>query len=338
MGDYIPPTPTLTPTLSLTSTPTPTLTSSSTSTPTPTLTSTPTQTLTSTPTQTPTLTSTSTPTPTLTSSQTPTLTSTPTPTPTLTSTATRTPTPTPTLTSTSTNTPTPTPTTSSAGSAPSGTLVTGATTTNVTTVAQSPFSGGGNAYKMTGSTTSYLSVAGQSGFAVGTGDYTVEWFQYDTGSGSFPRIFWYGTGPSFGHSQEGSAASRTCYIWPSPVSMASTQISTNTWYHFAIVRISGRIYFYKDGTLLNSGGTANTTNITDTTSTFYIGSKAGGGLASEQYNGLITSFRFTKGLGVYTGNFTKPTSALTAISSANPYGGSNTLAVPNGYAKLILAP
>ena len=321
VGEYIPPvptltaTPTLTPTLSLTSTPTPTLTSSSTSTPTPTLTSTPTPTLTSTPTPTPTLTSTNTPT--------------------LTSSSTRTPTPTPTLTSTSTPTPT---LTSTSGSIPSGTLITGATASNVTTVAQSPFAGGGNAYQMTGSTTSYLSVAGQSGFAVGTGDYTVEWFQYDTGSGSFPRIFWYGTSPSFGHSQEGTAASRTCYIWPSPVSMAATQISTNTWYHFAIVRISGRIYFYKDGTLLNSGGTANTTNITDTTSTFYIGSKAGGGLASEQYKGLITSFRLTKGLGVYTGNFTKPTSALTAISSTNPYGGSNTLAVPSGYAKLILAP
>lgn len=103
VGDYIPPTPTLTatptltPTLSSTSTPTPTLTSTSTSTPTPT------PTLTSSSTNTPT------PTPTLTSTQTPTLTSTSTPTPTLTST------PTPTLTSSSTRTPTPTPTASSSG-------------------------------------------------------------------------------------------------------------------------------------------------------------------------------------------------------------------------------
>jgi hypothetical protein len=289
-------------------------------TPTPTQTATPTQTVT--PTQTATPTQTVTPTPTVT--RTPTLT----PTPTVTRTPTLTPTPTLTL------TPTLTPTSAT----PSGTVYSAATLTNVTTVAQSPFSGGGNAYRITGSTTSYLSVAGQLGFAVGTGDYTVEWFQYDMGSGSFPRIFWYGVSPSFGHSQEGTAASRTCYIWPSPSVLAVTQIATNTWYHFAIVRISGKIYFYKDGTLLNSGGSVNTTNITDTTSTFYIGSKAGGGLASEQFNGLITSFRFTKALGVYTGNFTKPTSALTLTASANPYGGSNTVAIPDGYAKLILAP
>jgi hypothetical protein len=54
--------------------------------------------------------------------------------------------------------------------------------------------------------------------------------------------------------------------------------------------------------------------------------------------GYITNFRLVKGLAVYTGNFTVPTSALTAIASANPYGGSNTQAIGAGYTKLLLVP
>jgi hypothetical protein len=54
--------------------------------------------------------------------------------------------------------------------------------------------------------------------------------------------------------------------------------------------------------------------------------------------GAITNFRLVKGLAVYTGNFTVPTSALTATAVANPYGGSNTTAIPSGVTKLLLVP
>ena len=54
--------------------------------------------------------------------------------------------------------------------------------------------------------------------------------------------------------------------------------------------------------------------------------------------GDLTNFRFIKGLAVYTGNFTVPTSALTATASANPYGGSNTAAIGSGFTKLLLVP
>jgi len=220
-------------------------------------------------------------------------------------------------------------------SGPSGTLVTTATLNNATIVAQSPFTGAssGNSYSVTGSTTSYLSVAGQVGYAMGTGDFTVEWFQYETDANSFPRIFWYGSTPSLGMSLEGSY-----YFWPGPTALGTKGTITNAWHHFALVRISSKLYFYKDGTLVSTvGGVANTTNITDSASTFVIGAKIGG-TAAEQFAGYITNFRIVKGLGVYTGNFTTPTSVLTAVSSANPYGGSNTSAIPSGYTKLLLTP
>ena len=95
---------------------------------------------------------------------------------------------------------------------------------------------------------------------------------------------------------------------------------------------------YKNGSLISTvGGVTNSTNYTDISSNLIIGAKPGG-LASEQYGGYITNFRIVKGLGVYTGNFTVPTSALTAVSAANPYGGSNTLAIPAGFTTLLLVP
>lgn len=208
--------------------------------------------------------------------------------------------------------------------------------TGASVVAQSPFSGGGNSYSFSGSSSSYVYYNGSSNYAFGTGDFTIEWWQYDTGSGSFPRIFWYAStagsnSPSLGHSQEGSSASRSCYLWPAILNMSSTAIATNTWYHFAIVRISGKVYFYKNGTLLNAGGTNNTTNVTDTTSKFYLASKSAGGLASEQFKGYLTNFRVCKGLGVYTGNFTVPTSALSKTQSS----GTNISAITNQCVLLV---
>ena len=209
-----------------------------------------------------------------------------------------------------------------------------ATLTGASIVAQSPFSGGGNAYYSTGSASSFISFPGQDAFALGTGDYTIEWFQYQTSATTWPRIFWYGTGPSLGLSIEGSI-----YLWPSPTILGSSGTILNTWVHFALVRISNKVYFYRNGNLISTaGGITNNTNITDVSSTFYIGSKAGTGQTGEQFAGYISNFRIVKGLGVYTGNFTMPTSPLTGIANANPFGGINTAAIPAGYTTFLLNP
>ena len=217
--------------------------------------------------------------------------------------------------------------------------VTPSTTGTVGTTANTPFSSG-NSYQITYSATapySGLNTPGNSGFAFGTGDYTIEWFQYETDSVNFPRIFWYGTTPTYGVSIELG----TFYYWPagSPNALISSgNIGTykNVRVHFAIVRISGKLYVYKDGVLKSAaGGYTNTTNHTDSSSTFYIGTKLGG-LGSEQYGGNIQSFRIVKGLGVYTGNFTRPTSLLAQTQSANPYGGANTSAISSGQCSLLI--
>lgn len=218
---------------------------------------------------------------------------------------------------------------------PAGTVYTSATITGgVTTVAQSPFAGGGNAYSLNG-TTGYLSLAGNSSWAVGTGDFTIEWFQYQTDSSSYPRIFQIGAYPSIsiGCSIEGG----TFYAWASgALSYGSMTGYKNSWQHFAIVRASGNLRVYRNGTQIGTTR-ANTTNITNTSTTLYLGVEAGGN-ANTWFGGYLTNFRWVKGLAVYTGNFTTPTSALSLTAGANPFGGSNTVAIPDGYTKLLLVP
>jgi hypothetical protein len=80
-----------------------------------------------------------------------------------------------------------------------------------------------------------------------------------------------------------------------------------------------------------------TNNITDNTTSLTIGNT----LTPADNAGLVgnlTNLRWVKGLAVYTGTFTVPTSSLTASSTANPYGGSNTAAVPDGFTKLLIVP
>ena len=210
-----------------------------------------------------------------------------------------------------------------------------ATLTGATTTTQSPF-GSGKAYSLGGTSSSYVSIPGQEAFALGTGDYTIEWFQYETDANAYPRPFWYGSGPSFGASLEGG--SFYYFLGGGAWGLGSLGTWKNVWVHFAIVRISSKLYVYKNGSLISTaGGVANSTNHTDITSNLVIGAKLGG-LASEQYGGYITNFRIVKGLGVYTGNFTVPTGPLTGFANANPFGGANTAAIPAGYTSLLLVP
>ena len=206
----------------------------------------------------------------------------------------------------------------------------------VSVVAQSPFAGGGNSYSFSSNINSYISFPGSNDWAVGTGDFTVEWFGYQTNTSQFQRVWTVGDYPNIkiGVSIESS----TFYYWANNNFRYSSASSTviNTWYHWAVVRQSGTTYVYRNGTLRGSS-IADTNNITDNTTALYIGN-TNTAATNSAWVGYITNLRFVKGLAVYTGTFTVPTSALTAESSANPYGGSNTAAVGAGFTKLLLVP
>jgi hypothetical protein len=206
----------------------------------------------------------------------------------------------------------------------------------VSTQSVSPFVGGGNSYLFSSNVNSFVSTPGSSDWAVGTGNFTIEWFARQTSTASFPRAFSIGTYPTaiIANSIEGG----TFYYWANSGVRYSNSAGTtlNTWVHWAIVRQSNGTKIYKDGTQLGSQITDNN-NITNTSTALNIGNETTKSTGAS-FVGYLTNFRWVKGLAVYTGNFTKPTSALTATAAANPYGGSNTQAIGDGFTKLLLVP
>jgi len=212
----------------------------------------------------------------------------------------------------------------------------------VTTVAQSPFAGGGNSYSFISSTTSFITTPGSNDWALGTGDFTVEWFSYQTTLNGFQRAYTVGNFASSGIRTAVSIESGTFYYWANGTfrynsAGASTE---NQWIHWAVVRQSGSTRVYRNGTQLTglpSSQISDTNNITDSTTALVLGNENNFSTIAA-FVGYITNFRWVKGLAVYTGNFTAPTSALTATAAANPYGGSNTVAIGEGFTKLLLVP
>jgi hypothetical protein len=206
----------------------------------------------------------------------------------------------------------------------------------VTVVAQSPFTGGGNSYQFSSNVNSFIDTPGSSDWALGTGDFTIEWFARQTSTASFPRAFSIGTYSTA--TIANSIESGTFYYWANSGVRYSNSSGTtlNTWVHWAIVRQSNVTKIYKDGTQLGSQVTDNN-NITNTSTALTIGNETTKSISASLV-GTLTNLRWVKGLAVYTGNFTKPTSALTATASANPYGGSNTQAIGSGFTKLLLIP
>ena len=154
----------------------------------------------------------------------------------------------------------------------------------------------------------YLSLPGSTDWAVGSGDFTVEWFQYQTSfSSSWPRIFTVGSYPaSFGVSIEGGVM----YVWLAGNWRLSASVGTisNQWVHFAVVRTGTSLRIYKNGVLL--GQTTNSSNVTNSSTALFIGSE---GTASTYFGGLITNFHIVKGTALYTSAFT-PSGPITPVA------------------------
>ena len=159
-------------------------------------------------------------------------------------------------------------------------------------------------------TNQYVSLPGSSDWAVGTGDFTVEWFQYQTSfSSAWPRIFSVGSYPStsIGVSIEGG----TIYVWlagAGPRLFASAGSISNQWVHFAVTRSGTTLRIFKNGVQLASG--TNSTNVTNSSTPLYVGSE---GTSGTYFGGLITNFHFVKGTALYTSAFT-PSGPLSAVA------------------------
>jgi len=148
-----------------------------------------------------------------------------------------------------------------------------------------------------------------------SGDFTMEcFFLMDSSASGFERIF---STKEDSYSDEQTFIRRNnsgnigfCAGNSSPVyfdpSSGST-ITSGVWHHAAIVRESGTISWYYDGT---RKGTASYSTSFDITKLL-----VGGGYGSEQFNGDVHGARFTLGQALYSGSsYTVPTSAITTTS------------------------
>lgn len=217
------------------------------------------------------------------------------------------------------------------------TIFGGVTTAALTNVSSpvSPFTVNCNSYNLNGST-GYMNLPASSNWAFGTGDFTIEWFQYMTATPTNPRIFSVGNYSSAAVSV--SIEGGIFYVWEASGNRFASVLSSyiNTWAHFAISRISNQTRVFRNGTQIGSTYTDNN-NINNSSSVFAIGQESTV-TPSSYFPGYLTSFRVCKGVGVYSGNFTKPTTLLGQTQSANPYGGSNTSAITAGQCVLLLNP
>jgi hypothetical protein len=176
-------------------------------------------------------------------------------------------------------------------------------------------------------TSQYLTTpsASSSLFEMGAGNYTVEcWFNVNAEQdGGLVFKGQYQTGatwlPGFGIRRINAT---TMYFYFNTSTTVGGEIkysytgttSLNTWYHVAMVVISGVGYAFLNGVLLNTGGTSGVGTIGTSATGISVGIfpfNAG----NIYFNGSISNLRIIKGTALYTAAFAVPSIPLAAITN-----------------------
>jgi hypothetical protein len=106
-------------------------------------------------------------------------------------------------------------------------------------------------------------------------------------------------------------------------------ISTDTWYHLAVVKQGTLVNIYLNG--INIATATSTVNLSDTfANNLYIG-LARSGNALRYLIGYISNFRVVDGSAVYTGSFTPPTELLYPIQNTTLLTCQSSTFIDNSY-------
>lgn len=168
-------------------------------------------------------------------------------------------------------------------------------------------------------TTQYLTVSavdsGPLDLATGAPDWTVECWFYPTSVAGSGSVIWKGGGSGINPSYAMWLNGATPQVIvgdgsTSGTAFSLTNVSINTWYHFALVRNGGWITAFLNGVSATPVALTFTMGATPS-STLYIGAAFDG----RFFPGAISNVRIVKGTAVYATNtnFTPPTTDLTAI-------------------------
>ena len=165
-------------------------------------------------------------------------------------------------------------------------------------------------------TSTYLATPGSTDFNVGTGDFTVEWVQYQTGGGSHPRVFSIGTDTSA--SLGVSIESGTLYVWFAGA--IGTSVAMPAWYlggrwlHVAVSRQGDQLKVLFNGVVAKTE--TNTSNVNNSTDQLTIGADKNPSSPGNYWSffpGKLTNFRWTRS-AVYTGDAFSLTAPLTELA------------------------
>jgi hypothetical protein len=165
-----------------------------------------------------------------------------------------------------------------------------------------------------------LELPSNAAFTFGTGDFTIECWVYMNGTAGNYAIYDARTA--------GSSASINLY-WQGTNNLSLMVNGTNviatgypmtalTWHHIALCRVSASTRLFVDGIQVGSTySDTNSYNLGIPT----IGSNSTSGGGGNWFPGYVSNLRVVKGQGLYSANFTPPTSPLTltsqGISSGN---------------------
>ena len=188
------------------------------------------------------------------------------------------------------------------------------------------------------SNANYLQLPTNSVNQFGTNNFTIEcWVYLNSAVTAANRLIWYNYTPTFttnsiffgGHASYGGRITFWAYNanTAAPLLQDPTVLTSGVWTHLAVVRDGSNFTLYRDGVSVST--TTSTASIVDNSYTFggYIGTSG-----TTSINGYLSNFRIVKGVAVYTGNFTPPTSPLTATQSA----GTNISAITGTQTTLLL--
>lgn len=180
---------------------------------------------------------------------------------------------------------------------------------------------GNNIYKMPslsfiGDYTSYLRIPNTTEMNFGTGDFTIEWYQYQTDLNPYPRIFQigaYNQVTTIGVSIEGGSF----YFWsngsPNNATYLDSSVYKNQWVHFAISRASGIVQVFVNGISVFSMAdgqdysSSNDLVIGNETSVINVepsNPTQVGNANQTAFGGILSYFSWVKGVALYTSDFT----------------------------------
>jgi hypothetical protein len=167
---------------------------------------------------------------------------------------------------------------------------------------------------------SYITATSNAAYQFGTGDFTIECWLYTTAFGSSPKIFQYADDGNFsggGYGLEMTTISTLQFGTSAGVVTLTTSAPSNQWFHFALVRSSGTLTAYINGTSVYSAANSYNFNYAGTYP-FSVGSgRNGAGNYTYAYTGYISNFRVVKGTALYTSAFTPQTTPLTAVTNTS---------------------